>query len=126
MAFQSTRPLRGGTCRSERMEMQRGISIHPPLAGRDQEEEMTAWQRRISIHPPLAGRDAAPAEAPAVGCDFNPPAPCGAGLVNAGMGGEVFQFQSTRPLRGGTSFALSQSTPANNFNPPAPCGAGPR
>ena len=79
MAFQSTRPLRGGTCRSERMEMQRGISIHPPLAGRDQEEEMTAWQRRISIHPPLAGRDAAPAEAPAVGCDFNPPAPCGAG-----------------------------------------------
>ena len=57
MAFQSTRPLRGGTCRSERMEMQRGISIHPPLAGRDLDVVVSALLRAISIHPPLAGRD---------------------------------------------------------------------
>ena len=34
------------------------------------------------------------------------------------------QFQSTRPLRGGT-WATSRRTPSSShFNPPAPCGAG--
>ena len=33
--FQSTRPLRGGTCGARSWEETDEISIHPPLAGRD-------------------------------------------------------------------------------------------
>ena len=33
-------------------------------------------------------------------------------------------FQSTRPVRGGTSRAGLQCRTIKNFNPPAPCGAG--
>ena len=59
IAFQSTRPVRGGT---ENVKKEKDIfteiSIHPPRAGRD----AWRWIRRfricwISIHPPRAGRD---------------------------------------------------------------------
>ena len=57
LAFQSTRPVRGGTLSLPRLLHRRGISIHPPRAGRD-----AGGIRFI-----------------AAGIDFNPPAPCGAG-----------------------------------------------
>ena len=80
----------------------------------------------ISIHPPLAGRDLANGLDNTVVLDFNPPAPCGAGPASggasdrgreisihpplAGRDGEFTEdmteeqeFQSTRPLRGGTA-----------------------
>ena len=78
--FQSTRPVRGGTPSSEIVRSATGISIHPPRAGRD-----AGLQLLHSIFN-----------------DFNPPAPCGAGLIHT-MG----SFSSI-----------------SNFNPPAPCGAG--
>ena len=99
--FQSTRPLRGGTAGAAGRGGRRGISIHPPLAGRDNEKRGGETALDISIHPPLAGRDCDPGAAHGDNDDFNPPAPCGAGLS-----------RSTRPRR------------LEHFNPPAPCGAG--
>ena len=80
-----------------------GISIHPPLAGRDRCGPPGIWARQISIHPPLAGRDHERLLSPVGDGDFNPPAPCGAGRSCGGRGS------------GG-----------QDFNPPAPCGAGQR
>ena len=55
------------------------ISIHAPLAGRDRLEALPdAAQRRISIHAPLAGRDGKPIDGVTVRAHFNPRAPCGA------------------------------------------------
>ena len=57
------------------------ISIHPPLAGRDGIAAFDAQIHEISIHPPLAGRDHLLQSARQARSDFNPPAPCGAGLI---------------------------------------------
>ena len=103
--------------------------------------------RSISIHPPLAGRDNPAALPTSAEKDFNPPAPCGAGPYKASARGWQRKFQSTRPLRGGTGYgalqravtqisihpplagrdpaALTFTGAATDFNPPAPCGAGP-
>ena len=56
-------------------------------------------------------------------CYFNPPAPCGAGPTPQGHKQRAQKFQSTRPVRGGTS-AKALSETLFHFNPPAPCGAG--
>ena len=72
--FQSTRPLRGGTADRMGYRLRAGISIHPPLAGRD-----SIWPERaslidISIHPPLAGRDLAAAMLPSgIAISIHPP-----------------------------------------------------
>ena len=78
--FQSTRPVRGGTSVYAQYIWAIGISIHPPRAGRDVDAILSKGQSAISIHPPRAGRDGVP----------------------VGTGGNVFEFQSTRPVRGGT------------------------
>ena len=124
--FQSTRPVRGGTC----------IQDQPKCGG------------RISIHPPRAGRDLWCISAAISATDFNPPAPCGAGHPIAVLvAGNVFisihppragrddaeayaeamhpLFQSTRPVRGGTFTNALARALFIHFNPPAPCGAGP-
>ena len=123
-SFQSTRPLRGGTCRRHETEVCLGISIHPPLAGRDFTQPVIRLR----------------------GVNFNPPAPCGAGRNSTPQPTYLVQFQSTRPLRGGTSTSWTSASAArisihpplagrdatrrrsrrtsSNFNPPAPCGAG--
>ena len=56
--FQSTRPLRGATGQLRDLPHREDISIHAPLAGRDQRgERLVVGARVISIHAPLAGRD---------------------------------------------------------------------
>ena len=56
--FQSTHPLRGGTCPDTSMDTGMDISIHPPLAGWDGgTPPPSLHQVSISIHPPLAGWD---------------------------------------------------------------------
>ena len=57
------------------------ISTHPPRAGRDF-RRFAGWNTTtISTHPPRAGRDAeGGAAAQQIFINFNPPAPCGAGL----------------------------------------------
>ena len=82
--------------------------------------------RTISIHPPRAGRDPV-GNADKYGRihDFNPPAPCGAGRHWDELNGEIVEFQSTRPVRGGTGRSFTFIFRLSYFNPPAPCGAGP-
>ena len=55
---------------------------------------------------------------------FNPPAPCGAGRGLLSWPARALQFQSTRPVRGGTLQNGEISEVEEYFNPPAPCGAG--
>ena len=81
--FQSTRPVRGGTSKSRSVIKGITISIHPPRAGRDSVDVIVI--QRIN--------------------DFNPPAPCGAGLVFSDINFIQAVFQSTRPVRGGTYIA---------------------
>ena len=56
-AFQSTRPVRGGTIWRVTSALCWKISIHPPRAGRDLGVPPKIAAKRISIHPPRAGRD---------------------------------------------------------------------
>ena len=144
------------------------ISIHPPRAGRDDYPRilnsqqhhfnppapcgagpviqlLLIFQHGISIHPPRAGRDVHAVLNVFLYFNFNPPAPCGAGRRCYRQQWQQQRFQSTRPVRGGTTAlwrqqkkSIFQSTrPVRggtllfknptvpfDFNPPAPCGAG--
>ena len=124
--FQSTRPVRGGTVRFPSAGRAADISIHPPRAGRDRTDELDLASMGISIHPPRAGRDHNRMIRRFFSKDFNPPAPCGAGLLSwdEAIGSRI--FQSTRPVRGGTAQRNVGKLTKRNFNPPAPCGAGPK
>ena len=98
--FQSTRPSRGETRRCDLLGGHAAISIHSPLAGRDDEVPRSPGLPSISIHSPLAGRDSAPwCRCSGTGY-FNPLAPRGA---------------RRRPGRG--------PPPRRDFNPLAPRGA---
>ena len=55
--FQSTRPSRGETLDLTLDDLDTKISIHSPLAGRDDYQSPLSIPRKISIHSPLAGRD---------------------------------------------------------------------
>ena len=145
-AFQSTRPLRGGTASEHQTEQKAEFQSTRPLRGGTINLCRVKRQRDISIHPPLAGRDALDVVVVLLIGDFNPPAPCGAGLGGLLRESMARGFQSTRPLRGGTSIHASVArgqgisihpplagrdlrrpicgTRFRNFNPPAPCGAG--
>ena len=125
--FQSTRPLRGATTLCWSCKYACGISIHAPLAGRDQRafnltqiaqyfnprapcgarQERRGLDlsglRHISIHAPLAGRDARTSRS------F----------------GSYTLFQSPRPWRGATLASLPLLQIQTYFNPRAPCGARP-
>ncbi len=60
--------------------MPHNISIHPPRAGRDFSSHAAISSASISIHPPRAGRDG----------------------KTVFLTREEAEFQSTRPVRGGT------------------------
>ena len=102
--FQSTRPSRDGTNEIIVAKANGEISIHPPLAGRDEDQVMHLVSTfDISIHPPLAGRDP---RSRLLICSqesyFNPPAPRGTGHGISIDSIELLIFQSTRPSRDGT------------------------
>ena len=123
-----------------------GISIHPPLAGRDPHKPCHSPNLDISIHPPLAGRDRGRLRSCAHGTIFQSTRPLRGGTARDFVLMQTDAFQSTRPLRGGTrsakdwrdytrfqstrplrggTWATSRRTPSSShFNPPAPCGAG--
>ena len=103
------------------------ISIHPPRVGRDVNLALSLLlDFSISIHPPRVGRDPAPQHAEAcspafqstlpvwggtlyddlyeqIPQDFNPPSPCGEGLLIVVLAVVLFIFQSTLPVWGGTA-----------------------
>ena len=126
IAFQSTRPVRGGTIPSNKLPIVTG-HFNPPApcgAGLDSIHSEHRWT--LDFNPPApcgAGRRCRPSRR--MRTDFNPPAPCGAGPVHfrpavgavgisihpprAGRDQHFSQgqyavtvFQSTRPVRGGT------------------------
>ena len=124
--FQSTRPVRGGTLVCVHL-FGRMRDFNPPApCGAGPDELISWWEHEcISIHPPRAGRDP---------------------ILQNNLFGSC-EFQSTRPVRGGTSVFLlllsillisihppragrdharkSARSNGRDFNPPAPCGAGP-
>ena len=97
------------------------IYFNPPApcgAGRPEQLKPRAWVL-ISIHPPLAGRDFQPCTGRHRKEYFNPPAPCGAGPLIRYWAQMEMQFQSTRPLRGGTrTYAPSGERAAISIHPP--------
>ena len=145
--FNPPAPCGAGHRGRRRPCVKQDISIHPPRAGRDIKERLERLITiKISIHPPRAGRDLQILRCHSSWKNFNPPAPCGAGLTEIVVDSVKLQFQSTRPVRGGTgrpqrvtgTFPISIHPPragrdgqcetvrrgSHDFNPPAPCGAG--
>ena len=78
--FQSTHPLRGATEVAQKYGLDRPISIHAPLAGCDRAACSCLSQSE----------------------DFNPRTPCGVRPFRGRTDREVWEFQSTHPLRGAT------------------------
>ena len=170
LQFQSTRPVWGATTGVLLHDVDVTISIHAPRVGRDRSCHQEHWPQLISIHAPRVGRDSYPTcdlsthqyfnpRAPcgarlflsrvlAAKENFNPRAPCGARLDLPSQHGKIEAFQSTRPVWGATSTAvtcriscaISIHAPrvgrdaagqashgcGSNFNPRAPCGARPK
>ena len=122
------------------------ISIHPPRVGWDFSISSSLSTKSISIHPPRVGWDIFSPRIWANRSYFNPPTPCGVGLIAVIIRGSAAIFQSTHPVWGGTLLhcgvgRLSYISihpprvgwdflPAvsafrlPNFNPPTPCGVG--
>ena len=101
--FQSTRPLRGATCCCGfNRRLDAIISIHAPLAGRDNE-------RLFLVTILIIFQSTRPLR--------------GATLCAVPILPSKTSFQSTRPLRGATRRGAWAGTRCRNFNPRAPCGA---
>ena len=117
--FQSTRPLRGGTDGAIEYTDCGAFQSTRPLRGGTDAITAVEVAPSISIHPPLAGRDTSLFVGFAFCSDFNPPAPCGAGPLIRYWAQMEMQFQSTRPLRGGTlTYAPSGERAAISIHPP--------
>ena len=121
------------------------ISIHAPLAGRDENKMTERMTQKISIHAPLAGRDPEGPMASPAACHFNPRAPCGARQrfdggpqfynaisIHAPLAGRDIVFCHSvfyllisihAPLAGRDGTRPANSTILYYFNPRAPCGA---
>ena len=121
------------------------ISIHAPLAGRDESVLPLPWgPQNFNPRAPCGARRGngpscrgctdfnprAPCGARhhvlfpwSLQLHFNPRAPCGARLPHYPGAFELHQFQSTRPLRGATLCFARKDGGQCHFNPRAPCGA---
>ena len=123
--FQSTRPLRGATKSSGPSRSRWTISIHAPLAGRD-DGKISPEQYRdfISIHAPLAGRDLVlqlrhrlarviSIHAPLAGRDDR----------HRRKARRAVDISIHAPLAGRDADRADLLITASNFNPRAPCGA---
>ena len=121
--FQSTRPLRGGTGFLLTTKLFCGISIHPPLAGRDWYQHRTVCCI-VNFNPPapcVAGLS--PPRVLLLLLHFNPPAPCVAGPPKYHDKPKKGEFQSTRPLRGGTRIRRTRAD-ADEFQSTRPLRGG--
>ena len=99
------------------------ISIHAPLAGRDQFVFSGIWRGRISIHAPLAGRDCGGLQHGVRLGHFNPRAPCGARRRYQHQGRRKRGISIHAPLAGRDAKLSEQERLLDDFNPRAPCGA---
>ena len=90
--FQSTRPMRGGTGSRWPEAGTTTFQSTRPMRGGTQPGGLDVRQPRISIHPPHAGRDRSCAGPARRSGNFNPPAPCGAGLQKRAIFFTFFTF----------------------------------
>ena len=82
----------------------RRISIHPPRAGRDWMQRMLSKTLMISIHPPRAGRDDQDQDRDNQEAVFQSTRPVRGGTsAQPVTTNSPSLFQSTRPVRGGTA-----------------------
>ena len=98
----------------------------PALWGAGLLSELNSALGTISIHPPCGGRDYKSRMGVCVYNDFNPPTLWGAGPLLPLRRCSDNQFQSTRPVGGGTLRAWEVTPSPCDFNPPALWGAGQR
>ena len=102
--FQSTLPVRGGTGPAGISFCIKGYFNPPSPCGEGHTGILrTCRAGRISIHPPRAGRDKSHSCRCPTCRDFNPPSPCGEGRLLSTKRAGGLQFQSTLPVRGGTT-----------------------
>ena len=106
-AFQSTLPMRGGTCPTYQYYQNKQISIHPPHAGRDRRPDAGGGAAEHFNPPSPCGEGPCPIPIRWILLDFNPPSPCGEGPARATACRVDTRFQSTLPMRGGTLIASS-------------------
>ena len=121
--FQSTRPLRGGTLQQLASALKDLISIHPPLAGRDQCGRILRHKTPYFNPPAPCGAGQCKSPRSGRGWNFNPPAPCGAGPAADSRSRQGPNFNPPAPCGAGRGVIIDHSCHLN-FNPPAPCGAG--
>ena len=122
--FQSTHPVRGGTGTERRRSGRILISIHPPRAGWDPRLYNVYLPHLISIHPPRAGWDLPNKPVWVVAFHFNPPTPCGVGLVDDQQIAPVRVISIHPPRAGWDRCGTSPQAEPEDFNPPTPCGVG--
>ena len=122
-SFQSTRPMRGATEKSDASRRAKEISIHAPHAGRDRYQRASVG-RCTNFNPraPCGARRVTMMLSPRQ-INFNPRAPCGARQIGVHSDYPISPFQSTRPMRGATRCSPARSPARRYFNPRAPCGA---
>ena len=119
-------PRAGRDGRLERLQCQAHISIHPPRAGRDYSHVYLALTEEISIHPPRAGRDPRKGGRAPVQRIFQSTRPVRGGtLVGNVVFSHILNFNPPAPCGAGLGRGVWQSPGGCDFNPPAPCGAGP-
>ncbi len=109
LVFQSTRPVRGGTSGAGSAHTMYPDFNPPAPCGAGRLPGCIYLDKGgISIHPPRAGRDAHSIYWCSTSAHFNPPAPCGAGPKPQAGRKATCIFQSTRPVRGGTTYAVKK------------------
>ena len=101
--FQSTHPLRGATAQMGVLYLYAEFQSTHPLRGATRPELHEPAPEGISIHAPLAGCDRRISNGSSSACDFNPRTPCGVRLELRDYQEDLFEFQSTHPLRGATA-----------------------
>ena len=125
--FQSTHPVWDGTSPASFAAALSGISIHPSRVGWDELLRRKSNDRSISIHPSRVGWDLESVRRSLQRMHFNPPIPCGMGLIigwSLPMHSRL--FQSTHPVWDGTWRRADSGERRADFNPPIPCGMGPK
>ena len=120
--FQSTLPARGATHRRGHGARLRGISIHAPRTGSDENPEWLEDGLMISIHAPRTGSDGASPQRPPPSRHFNPRSPHGERLMALVERLKIRLFQSTLPARGATQKVIPSVQVDADFNPRSPHG----
>ena len=122
-AFQSTHPVRGGTASISSHEYFIIFQSTHPVRGGTHDPGVKPRLWRISIHPPRAGWDVVFVGALCANYHFNPPTPCGVGPSQRPHQRVTLLFQSTHPVRGGTSIS-STSISTKGFQSTHPVRGG--